>query len=261
MITRGVTPDQDHLEDRRGGSCLSVRVWEARRQRPSTTHCNHVQLQWLGIRRAATALWGVIGMGGMGPAPKPNARRRNATVAMVELPAAGREGAPPAWPLLPDIALQTQRDTAQRTADELELSLAEPTLTGRQRSTAQRKADAAREAAAILTAQLAAQERVEAELWAQLWALPQAVEWERAGWVREVAQYVRWKARAEQGDLDASKEARQLGDRLGLTPLALLRLRWKVSADAEEERGPRSRRRPAAGRRPDDPRATLHVVE
>ncbi|WP_158691127.1 hypothetical protein [Streptomyces sp. 351MFTsu5.1] len=203
---------------------------------------------------------GVIGMAGMGPAPKPNARRRNATVAMTELPANGREGAPPAWPLLPDIALTTQRDSAQRTADELELSLAEPNLTGRQRSTAQRKADAAREAAAILTAQLTAQERVEAELWAALWALPQAVEWERAGWVREVAQYVRWKARAEQGDLDASKEARQLGDRLGLTPLALLRLRWKVAAH-DEESVPRSRRRPSTGRRPDDPRAALHVVE
>lgn len=199
-------------------------------------------------------------MAGMGPAPKANARRRNATVAMVELPAAGREGDPPAWPLLADIALQTQRDSAQRSADDLELSLAEPDLTGRQRAALQRKADAARQSAVILTAQLEAQERVEAELWIQLWALPQAVEWERSGWVREVAQYVRWKARAEQGDLDASKEARQLGDRLGLTPLAMLRLRWKVTDDAED-RGPRSRRRPATGRRPDDPRAALHVVE
>jgi len=182
-------------------------------------------------------------------------------VAMVELPAAGRDGAPPPWPLLSDIVLSTQRDTAQRTADDLELSLAEPTLTGRRRSTAQRKADAAREAAAILTAQLAAQEQVEAELWAQLWALPQAVEWERSGWTREVAQYVRWKARGEQGDLDAAREARQLGDRLGLTPLAMLRLRWKVSAD-EDERAARPRRRAVGGgRRPDDPRAALHVVE
>lgn len=200
-------------------------------------------------------------MAGMGPAPKPNARRRNATVAMVELPAAGREGPPPVWPLLADIALQTQRDSAQRSADELELALAEPDLVGRRRTAAQRKADTAREAAAILTAQLAAQERVEAELWAQLWKLPQAVEWERAGWTREIAQYVRWKGRAEQGDLDASKEARQLADRLGLSPLALLRLRWRVTAD-DEERGARPRRRAVAGgRRPDDPRAALHVVE
>ena len=199
-------------------------------------------------------------MPGMGPAPKPNARRRNATVPMVELPAAGRQGPAPTWPLLPDIALTTRRDSAQRKADDLELALAEPELKGRARTTAQRKADAAREEAVILTAQLAAQDRVESELWMDLWKLPQAVEWERAGWTREVAQYVRWEARAEQGDLDAAKEARQRGDRLGLTPLAMLRLRWKVMN--EEGGAERPRRRPvSSGRRPDDPRAALHVVE
>jgi hypothetical protein len=196
----------------------------------------------------------------MGPAPKPNARRRNATVPMVELPADGRQGAPPAWPLLADVVLSTRRDSAQRSADDLELALKEPELKGRARAAAQRKADTAREAAAILTAQLAAQERVEAELWTELWALPQAQEWERQRWVREVAQYVRWEARAEQGDLDAAKEARQRGDRLGLTPLAMLRLRWKVGDG--EGTAERPRRRPVSGgRRPDDPRAALHVVE
>jgi len=179
---------------------------------------------------------------------------------MVELPADGRQGPAPAWPLLPDIVLSTRRDTAQRKADDLELSLQEPELTARQRATLTRKLDAAREEATVLTAQLAAQERVEGELWADLWALPQAQEWERQKWVREVAQYVRWKARAEQGDLDAAKEARQLGDRLGLSPLALLRLRWKVvDAIATAERQLVKRR--TSGRRPDDPRATLHVVE
>ncbi|MGM9380331.1 hypothetical protein [Streptomyces antibioticus] len=198
-------------------------------------------------------------MAGMGPAPKPNARRRNATVAMVELPAAGREGDAPPWPLLPDVLMSAMRDSAQRRADDLELSLSEPTLKGRARTTMQRKADAAREEATILAAKLDAQERVEAELWATLWRLPQAVEWERSGWTREVAQYVRWKARAEQGDLDAAREARQLADRLGLSPLAMLRLRWKVTAD---ERAARPRRRAVSGgRRPDDPRAALHVVE
>lgn len=179
---------------------------------------------------------------------------------MVELPAAGRQGPPLAWPLLPDVVLSTRRDSAQRRADDLELALQEPELKGRARSAAQRKADAAREEATILTGQLAAQERVESELWVALWGLPQAVEWERAGWTREVAQYVRWKARAEQGDLDAAKEARQIGDRIGLTPLAMLRLRWRV--EDGEGAAERPRRRPVSGsRRPDDPRATLHVVE
>jgi hypothetical protein len=198
----------------------------------------------------------VIRMAGTGPAPKPAAerRRRNATVAMTKLPAGGREGEPPQWPLLDDVALSARRDTAQRRADELELALCEPELKGRAKSTAQRKADAAREEATILTTQLDAQRRVEAELWAELWALPQAVAWERQRWVREVAQYVRWKAKAEQGDLDAAKEARQLGDRLGLSPLALLRLRWEVAEDEVSER--REERRPAA-----TPRRRLKVVD
>src|SRR5690606_19724655 len=84
---------------------------------------------------------------------------------------------------------------------------------------------------AELRARQEASERLEAELWAELWAMPQAVAWERFSYTREVAQYVRWKALAELGDLDAAKEARQLGDRLGLTPLALLRLRWEITDD------------------------------
>ncbi|MFJ4418278.1 hypothetical protein [Streptomyces sp. NPDC088925] len=170
-------------------------------------------------------------MAGMGPPPSGNARRRNATVAMTRLPASGRQGEPPRWPLLDDIVTAAKRDMARRTADELELALLEPDLTGRAKATAQRKLDAAQSTATILDKQIEAQAAVEAELWVELWALPQAVAWERLGWTREVAQYVRWKVKAELGDLDASKEARQLADRLGLSPLAMLRLRWEITAD------------------------------
>lgn len=38
-------------------------------------------------------------MAGNGPAPNPNARRRNARPAFRRLPAAGRRGDPPPWPL------------------------------------------------------------------------------------------------------------------------------------------------------------------
>ncbi|WP_437075203.1 hypothetical protein [Streptomyces sp. enrichment culture] len=77
-----------------------------------------------------------------------------------------------------------------------------------------------------------------------------------------MAQYVRWKSRAEAGDLDAAKEARQLGDRLGLTPLAMLRLRWKIAEPDDVKAAPKARRRATTRRpRPDDPRAALHVVE
>lgn len=176
-------------------------------------------------------------MAGMGPPPKAAAdrRRRNATLAMTRLPAGGRTGPPPKWPLREDVVTTAKRDMARRHADELELQLLEPDLQGRAKAAAQRKLDAAHSEATILDRQLEAQAALEGELWGDLWATPQAVAWERLGWTREVAQYVRWKVQAELGDLDASKEARQLSDRLGLSPLAMLRLRWEVAADEVAE--------------------------
>jgi hypothetical protein len=42
------------------------------------------------------------------------------------------------------------------------------------------------------------------------------------------------------------KEARQLGDRLGLTPLALLRLRWEITEDeVGQRRQEQTSRRPS----------------
>lgn len=130
-----------------------------------------------------------------GPAPKPadeRARRNKAPVAM-RLPAAGREGEPPAWPV----------GFGHR-------ALAD-------------------------------------EIWAELWATPQAVAWERLGWTRVVARYVDCLVSAERDldDIDDPKlyaamlaaqakllpELRQLEDRLGLNPLALLRLQWVVDGD------------------------------
>ncbi len=100
-------------------------------------------------------------------------------------------------------------------------------------------------------------------MWAELWKTPQAEMWEQLCWGREVAQYVRWKVRGELGDLDAAKEARQWSDRLGLNPLALLRLRWEIER-SEEAQAKGNRRRsqslataPAAG---GDPRSVLRAV-
>jgi hypothetical protein len=76
----------------------------------------------------------------------------------------------------------------------------------------------------------------EAEMWAEIWAIPQAVAWERLGWTRDVAQYVRWKVQAEFGDLDAAKEARMWSDRLGLNPKAMRTLLWEVVADEVAEK-------------------------
>ncbi|MEW2161434.1 hypothetical protein AB0912_00255 [Streptomyces sp. NPDC007084] len=183
-------------------------------------------------------------MAGNGPPPSANSRRRNATLPMTMLPANGREGDPPAWPLLDDVTMTARCDAARRLRDDLELKLLEPELTGRQRAASQKKYDAALTEANILEKKLEAQQGIETEIWGGLWHLPQAVMWERLGWVREVAQYVRWKVQAEMGDLDASKEARMLADRLGLNPLSMLRLRWEVSPDqVAEQRAARPARR------------------
>lgn len=72
---------------------------------------------------------------------------------------------------------------------------------------------------------------LEAELWVDVWTRPVAVKWEREGCEREVAQYVIWKALAENGDLNASKEARMLSDRLLLNPMALFRAGLTVAVD------------------------------
>jgi hypothetical protein len=68
----------------------------------------------------------------------------------------------------------------------------------------------------------------ERELWRKLWRTPQAVMWEGCGLA--VARYVRVLAEAERPGAapPLRAEARQLEDRLGLSPMALLRMRAKI---------------------------------
>lgn len=77
---------------------------------------------------------------------------------------------------------------------------------------------------------------LERDLWVELWATPQAVAWERNRWTRVVARYVQVLLMAEapaDGMYSAALlgECRQLEDRLGLTPMAMMRLRWEVTGD------------------------------
>lgn len=117
-----------------------------------------------------------------GPAPKPASQRRrtNSAPGTVVLPAEGRSGEPPAWPL------------AVR----------------------------------------------EAPCWASLWKLPQAVAWERLHLVRVVARYAAALTLAESPDGSAAilGEVRQLEDRLGLSPMAMLRLRWEIAETDRDDR-------------------------
>lgn len=78
----------------------------------------------------------------------------------------------------------------------------------------------------------------ERRLWERIWRTPQAVAWEELGWTDQVARYVRIEAMAELGDIRMLPEARQMEDRLGLSSLALLRLRWMIVDDIEEKPAP-----------------------
>jgi hypothetical protein len=77
----------------------------------------------------------------------------------------------------------------------------------------------------------------ELEAWRDAWRTPQAVQWERLGWQRLIARYVRVLVESEQPDANAATrgEVRQLEDRLGLSPMAMLRLRWSIVDDVAEE--------------------------
>lgn len=196
-------------------------------------------------------------MAGMGPPPKADdqRRRRNATIAMTRLPAGGRPGLAPEWPLIADVVLTTRHELAVARVRKLESDLADAEEMGNPTGLLERRLEQAQEKAAIMAAQLREQRTLEVELWRELWALPQAAQWERLGWTRDVAQYVRHKVMAELGDLDGAREARQWSDRLGLSPMAMLRLRWEVTAD---EVGQRRDSRAAA---PKSARARLKVVD
>lgn len=174
-------------------------------------------------------------MAGMGPAPKPADRRarRNATYATTALPAEGRQGPPPAWPLPTNARLAASLESAEamRVMAEQELAQEEPRVRLRELG----RID---ERIRLLRRQLRDSARLELVMWFELWRTPQAAIWERQRWTREVAQFCRLKVLAELGDLDAQKEARQVGDRIGITPLALLRLRWEVVDDGRGAQQP-----------------------
>lgn len=120
-----------------------------------------------------------------GPPPKhpSQRRRRNAPEkTTTKLPAGGRKGRVPAWPL-------TKASAAER------------------------------------------------HIWSDVWKTPQAAVWERLGWTRTVARYVRILARAEEPSAgrDAMSEARQLEQQLGLTPMAMKHLVWEIAVDEVAE--------------------------
>lgn len=184
-------------------------------------------------------------MAGMGPPPKDPARRarRNTGPSIIRLPAAGRQGKPPRWPLPANIRLTSALASAKANLTTIEERVLTEPDGGVLRELAR-----VEERVALLQAQLTQTKRMESALWRELWKLPQAVMWERLVYTREVAQYVRWACLGQVGEMDAAREARQLADRLGLTPMSMLRLRWEVQDDQDEAAHPAAATPGAAAR-------------
>lgn len=202
-----------------------------------------------------------------GPAPKHpsvRARRNDAKKDFRVLSSAGRQGATPPWPLQPDVTQTAMLELARDRVASLQVEL-EEAEDGRTKGRLRRDLNKQEMSVAQLSLQIEQANDAETALWADLWSTPQAVIWEESHAHREVAQYVRWKVRGEQGDLKAAGEARQLSDRLGLNPLALMRLRAEIEhVDAAEDRGKARRAKAAPAPRSkggDDPRGGLYAVK
>lgn len=179
-----------------------------------------------------------------GPAPKAEPVRRNSRVGPLRLPAEGRKGEPPAWPLSPDLTKQAQLTVLNQDIDDMALAAQGDDKEAR---AAQRKMFTLRQRAEVLTAEIEQQAQLEADLWKQLWATPQAVAWDRLGYTRAVARYVRLLIAAERLDKNALAEARQMEDRLGLTPKAMRMLLWEIVSDEVAEK--RTAKKTTAARR------------
>lgn len=195
--------------------------------------------------------------GPTGKHPSARTRRNNPKKDFTTLPAKGRRGKTPPWPLDPDLRLASELEFAQDTVASLQAELDAET-DGRKAARLRRQLQAAELRVVMARNQAEQSAAAESSLWAEMWRTPQAFMWEQAHAHRDVAQYVRFKIRAEQGDYRAATEARQWSDRLGLNPLALLRLKVEIekAAEAEEKTTKRTAGQappPAPAGKPDDP--------
>lgn len=176
----------------------------------------------------------------------------------------------PRWPLPQDASMVAKLETARDAVARLQADMADEE-DGRKLARMRRQLASAEIVAATVEIQLQQAADGEQEMWAEMWAMPQATVWLETHSQRAVAQYVRLKIQAEQGNLAASTEARQWSDRLGLNPLALFRLRVEIEhaedaqAQADARRQQQNPTDPEGVPQPkpgdgDDPRNGLYAV-
>jgi hypothetical protein len=157
-----------------------------------------------------------------GPPPDPNALRRDRKddAAWIILPAAGRQGDPPEWPLtgmaahIPALTPSWIREIEDEVQKQQLLDQIES------------------EASARFSREL--------ELWGVEWRRPQAVEWERNGQEVEVALYVRALVAAEAPDAKVTLRTlvKQQQEALGVSLPGLARNRWRIEEpkDVDDQR-------------------------
>lgn len=196
--------------------------------------------------------------------PSRRARRNNPKAGFTSLPAGGRKGKAPKWPLPVDAVRAASLELAEDRIASLSADI-ESTEDGRTKGRLRRHLAQAEQSAAILRLQVEQQTDLELALWSDLWSTPQAKLWENSGaFVRMLAQFVRWNVKGEQGDMKAATEARLQRKDFGLTPMDLLRARAEIAQVEEaEDRGAKRRERAKSkdGSKPDDdPRSGLYAV-
>lgn len=200
-----------------------------------------------------------------GPPPKHpsrRARRNDAKADFTTLKADAKVETPP-WPLLPDPEMTATIELLDDRVANMTGELAD-CEDGRTKARLRKQINEAEMQAAILRAKQGQAADLEVDLWRLLWSSPQAALWDASvAFERTLAIFVRYQIRGEQGHLASATEARQISDRLGLSPMALQKLRAEIeNAEAAEDAGKKRRagREPVAPKEPgdgDDPRLVL----
>lgn len=104
-------------------------------------------------------------MPGRGPAPKAadQRARRNATFAMTQLPAEGRKGRTPAWPLVDDMAAVAELGSEKQLVKQL-LAQVDGCEDRRELAALMRQLDRATRRVVLLDGQIKAQRRLERQV-------------------------------------------------------------------------------------------------
>lgn len=147
------------------------------------------------------------------------------------LPASGRSGDVPEWPLPPDVTTEAELEIARKRAQTLRDDWME--ADGRQAAGLAKKLDKAERDVAVLEARAKHAAAQELEMWQRLWRTPQALVWAADGVEDMVAMYVRTfiEASAPGAAANMRQLAKQYAEALLLSVQALHAARYVIVED------------------------------